>query len=149
MQGLNNQVSEPTDFLALALNQLRNDQNQSSSTPSTPHTNISDQGTNLKSKDSHKYEFGVTFDYHANRNIKELITNSLNGFLIWLLRSNGPMFEEHIMPYLTKNYQYLRKPNGLPYNAEARRALRGTLKSTPCFDRDNYGKVILKEPQTT
>lgn len=37
----------------------------------------------------------------------------------------------------------------MPYHAEVRRAMRGTLSALQCFGRDLYGKWEVREPQAS
>ena len=50
------------------------------------------------------------------------------------------------MPYLKEVYKDLRKPNGIEYKIEARRAMRGVLFSNKnVFSTDAFGHFLLTD----
>ncbi|CDW76704.1 UNKNOWN [Stylonychia lemnae] len=101
-----------------------------------------------KNDDCYRWVQNVTYQYHSYRTVEHMIANSIQGFLIWVLKTQGSMYDEQIMPYLKDVQKCIKKPNGTEYSSEARRIIRGILnQNTRLFTNDICGRFTLNNSE--
>eukprot|EP00347_Sterkiella_histriomuscorum_P002228 403368978 len=114
------------------------------STRTSNQTPTINQIAQKKRDDGFKYIPQVTFEYHEHMTVEHLISNSIQGFLIWLLKVKGPMYDEQIMPFYKDEQKFIKRPNGQDITSEPRRIIRSVLgTNAKVFSKDNFGKYKL------
>jgi len=62
-----------------------------------------------------------------------VISNTLQGHLVYLLRVNGPLQENQLVKILAEDFETLRKPTGEAFKANVSQTVRSVLNSSAAF----------------
>ncbi|CAI2374607.1 unnamed protein product [Moneuplotes crassus] len=111
-------------------------------------TSIHSQHQGNLTKFENKCTKSLSMQYLQSETAEKIISNTLPGYLICLLKKCGSMTEKSIKFCMTASGDFikLKKVNGIPYTSDPERAIRGALYSRGLFIKDEQGNwSIIKD----